>query len=181
MGEFTRDKHAAMVVRALRSLGVDRARVNERHDVVLDRGKRPSHVDARDTHTTPYTDGSLALPPVKVSGSAYKIARNRALHHGTALVASKNLKVVPQFLRSPAKGYITAKGVKSVSSPIANINIDNRAFEEAVEAEFRQLYNADPESIPVSIVGEECLEIEDIEKGNTELKVGPIEAVVVPH
>jgi lipoate-protein ligase A len=140
--------------------------------VVLDRGYKVNSVDAKDTHATAYTGGSPAPPPVKVSGSAYKIARNRALHHGTALVASKNLKVVPQFLHSPAKPYITAKGVESVSSPIANINIDNRDFEEAVEAEFRRLYNADPGNVPVSIVGEECLAIEDIEKGQKELKVG---------
>ena len=171
LAEFSRDKHAEMVVRALRSLGVDRARVNERHDVVLDRGHKSKSVDTKDTHSTAYTGGTPALPSVKVSGSAYKIARNRALHHGTALVASKNLGVVPQFLRSPAKLCITAKGVESVSSPIANINIDNRAFEEAVEAEFRRLYNADPEDIPISFVGEECLDIEDINKGQMELQV----------
>ena len=183
LAEFLRDKHAEMVVRALRTLGIDRARVNQRHDVVLDRGHKVNSFDTQDTHSTAYTGGTPALPPVKVSGSAYKIARNRALHHGTALVGSKNLKVIPQFLHSPAKLCITAKGVESVSSPIANINIDNRDFEKAVEAEFRRLYNADPENIPISIVGEECLAIEDIEKGQKELKVGKaIEpGLVVPH
>ena len=33
---FTRDKHAEMIVRALRTCGVQRSRVNERHDIVLD-------------------------------------------------------------------------------------------------------------------------------------------------
>jgi lipoate---protein ligase len=176
LGEFSRDKYAEMVVRGLRHLGVDRARVNERHDVVVDQGEKTRSVDGNDTHSTAYKAGSPKLPSLKVSGSAYKIARNRALHHGTALVASENLNVISQFLHSPAKAYITAKGVESVSSPIANIGISNRAFEGTVEKEFRRMYGLDPNHVPSSIVGEECLEIKDIENGYNELKVSQSES-----
>jgi lipoate-protein ligase A len=180
LGEFSRDKHAEMVVRGLRRLGVDRARVNERHDVVVDQGEKTQPVDGNDAHSTAYNALSPNLPSLKVSGSAYKIARNRALHHGTALVASDNLSVISQFLHSPAKSRITAKGVESVSSPIANIGISNRAFEEAVEKEFRRMYGLDPNHVTSSIVGEECLEIKDIENGYKELKVCQNEPSTTP-
>jgi lipoate-protein ligase A len=66
--------------------------------------------------------------------------------------------------------------VESVSSPIANIGISNRAFEETVEKEFRQMYCLDPDHVPSSIIGEECLEIEDIKNGYKELKVSDSES-----
>lgn len=98
--EFTRDKHAEMVVRSLRGLGIERARVNERHDIVLDQGSQNYPTDEHDTHKTPYTSQDSSSPSLKVSGSAYKLARNRALHHGTALLQSPNLHVIPHYLHS---------------------------------------------------------------------------------
>jgi lipoate-protein ligase A len=166
---FTRDKHAEMVVRALRSNGVARARVNERHDVVLDQGqKRTSDLpNPDDTHATPYqTPSPQAL---KVSGSAYKLTRARALHHGTCLLSSPNLNVIPHYLHSPAKGYITAKGVESVSSPVGNILLENERFEEAVGKFFVEMYG-EPEGGVVE-VGESWAEIEGVRKGVEELKV----------
>ncbi|KAF2399316.1 hypothetical protein EJ06DRAFT_557769 [Trichodelitschia bisporula] len=166
LGEFTRDKHAEMVVRALRELGVERARVNERHDIVLDQGATRRQSDTEDTHRTPWTDPD-APPPLKVSGSAYKLARNRALHHGTALLGSPNLHVIPDYLHSPAKGLITSKGVASVSSPVGNIGVENGAFEDAVRDEFLRMYAADVEA---EVVGEQMLEVPEVKKGYVELK-----------
>lgn len=119
---FTRDKHAEMVSKAIRTFN-DRARVNERHDIVLDVGpplpqsKVPSESDM---HKTRYSQPRQSL---KISGSAYKIIRNRCLHHGTCLVASPNLSVVSQYLRSPARPFMKAKGVESVPSPVGNASI----------------------------------------------------------
>ena len=137
---FTKDKHAEMVVRALRRLGIERARVNERHDIVLDQGSTRTLVPSVDMHMTPFTspDGPPAL---KVSGSAYKLTRGRALHHGTCLLQSPNLKYIGQFLRSPARPYIKARGVESVSSPITNIGLSNTDFTNAVLEEFGEMYN----------------------------------------
>lgn len=166
---FTRDKHAEMVVRALRSNGVARARVNERHDVVLDQGqKRDSNLpDPGDTHATAYqTPSPQAL---KVSGSAYKLTRARALHHGTCLLSSPNLNVIPHYLHSPAKSFITAKGVESVSSPVGNILLENERFEDAVRKNFAEMYG-EPEGGLVE-VGESWAEIEGVKKGMDELKV----------
>ncbi|MCJ1340556.1 Biotin/lipoate A/B protein ligase [Bachmanniomyces sp. S44760] len=109
-----------MVVRAIRQLN-PRARVNERHDIVLDQGaklppnKQP-HPD--DTHTSAFFTDSPAL---KVSGSAFKLTRKRSLHHGTCLVQSPNLKSIHPFLDAPVRHYMKARGVDSVRSPISNI------------------------------------------------------------
>jgi lipoate---protein ligase len=120
---FNRDKHAEMVVRALKSLGADRARVNERHDIIVEK-----------------EDEEGALKPYKVSGSAYKLTRLRSLHHGTCLLSSPNLKSISKYLQAPAKPLIKARGVDSVSSPITNVGIDNIKFQEAVVSEFTSMY-----------------------------------------
>lgn len=153
---FDRNKHASMVVRALNSLGVSGARVNERHDIVLD--VPDSGVEKKQTF--------------KISGSAYKLTRLRSLHHGTCLLSSPNLPLVGPLLRSPAAPYIKARGVESVRSPIRNVGVtDTAAFEEAVVAEFGAMYgNMDPEVIEA----EEAKKVLDntpiVAKGYAELK-----------
>jgi lipoate-protein ligase A len=162
-----------MVVRALRSCGIDRARVNTRHDIVLDQGDIKSDpVDPKDTHATiyqvPETDESRR--PLKVSGSAYKLTRGRALHHGTCLLSSPNLAIIPDYLHSPAKGMIEARGVESVNSPVTNIGLANETFIEAVQKAFAEMYHANDVELAVE-VGPETLEHEDIKKGYNELLV----------
>ena len=155
---FDRDKHAQMVVRALHHLGVHKAKVNERHDIVLDIG----------AHELFKTDGNgQDYKPLKISGSAYKLTRLRSLHHGTCLLSSPNIKSISQYLRSPAKPYIKARGVDSVSSPITNVNLQNDAFEEAVASEFGMMYNTEE---PIILTGEE-VEIPEIAKGLAEMRV----------
>ncbi|RCI16982.1 hypothetical protein L249_3075 [Ophiocordyceps polyrhachis-furcata BCC 54312] len=114
---FDRDRHAQMVVRALAVLD-RRARVNERHDIVLDDGGRP----------------------FKISGSAYKLTRLRSLHHGTCLLRTPNLGMISGLLRSPAEPFIKARGVESVRSKVANVDLDNEDFEAAVVEQFRAMY-----------------------------------------
>ena len=133
---FDRDRHAHMVVHALRAIGVSQAKVNERHDIVLDQS--PEAVDG-DTVTT------VALPPdadkpLKISGSAYKLTSKKSLHHGTCLLNSPNIGTIGQYLKSPAKSYIHAFGTPSVRSPITNVGIASADFEKAVIAEFKKLY-----------------------------------------
>ncbi|KAF2690707.1 hypothetical protein K458DRAFT_438530 [Lentithecium fluviatile CBS 122367] len=167
--QFTRDKHAEMVVRTLRKLGVDRARVNERHDIVLDQGLKRHVADPQDTHATAYTAHEGGPRPFKVSGSAYKLTRARALHHATTLLASPNLHIIPQYLRSPAKNFIQAKGVESVSSPVGNIGLDIDTFQERLQEEFAAMYDAGAKRLTVQTVGEEQLSIPDVKKGYEEL------------
>ncbi|KAI5360051.1 putative lipoyltransferase/lipoate-protein ligase [Septoria linicola] len=166
--DFTRDKHAEMVVRALRSCGVDRARVNARHDIILDQGVRGSDTDPEDTHSTPYEATDFDTPrPLKVSGSAYKLTRNRALHHGTCLLNSPNLNIIPDYLHSPAKPFITAKGVESVSSPVGNILLHNKDFISAVQTRFAKQYDSQEQAVEVD---EEWLQDPAVRKGYDELK-----------
>ncbi|KAF2100653.1 hypothetical protein NA57DRAFT_27600, partial [Rhizodiscina lignyota] len=168
---FSRDKHAEMVVRALRGLGVGRARVNERHDIVLDQGpdsQKREDVPNKDTHRTPFTvDDQSAPAPLKVSGSAYKLTRMRSLHHATCLLSSPNLKVIPQYLRSPLKKHLTARGVESVSSPVGNIGVDLDSFVGAVETQFEKMYG---EKTQMTECGDELLEEPFVKKGYEELK-----------
>lgn len=164
---FTRDKHAEMVVRGLRKCEVHRARVNERHDIVLDQGERTGASDLDDTHSSAYQVANGFGPqPLKVSGSAYKLTRNRALHHGTCLLSSPNLNTIPDYLHSPAKPYITARGVESVSSPVGNILLDNDDFISSVQQEFIKMYQA----VEPTAVGIAELEQPAVRKGYDELK-----------
>lgn len=166
---FTRDKHAEMVVRSLRSSGVERARVNARHDIVLDQGERIATANAEDTHVTPFANDH-GLRPLKVSGSAYKLTKGRALHHATCLLSSPNLRVIPDYLHSPARSYIKARGVESVSSPVSNIGLENDEFIRTVQEHFALLYGGPKHSNPDG-VGDEMLGNHDIRKGYDELKV----------
>ncbi|TVY88014.1 putative lipoate-protein ligase A, partial [Lachnellula willkommii] len=149
--KFDRDIHAEMVVRALRRLGVESVRVNERHDIVMD------------------PDQNDQGPVKKISGSAYKLTRLRSLHHGTCLIRSPLLQYIRDSLRSPAKPYITARGVDSVPSPIRNVgSLSTDEFTRAVVEEFQEMYGEDREPF---YVGDKERKIPDIKKGIDELKV----------
>ncbi|KAL3472774.1 hypothetical protein BJX99DRAFT_249409 [Aspergillus californicus] len=130
---FTRNKHAEMMVRALHRVGAVDTSVNDRHDIVMSMDK-----------------------PRKVSGSAFKLTRFRALHHGTCLLDTPNIDNLGSFLRSPAREYIKAKGVESVRSPVANVSSALRdalapfsiqAVIESVMEEFSHLYQASPDAL----------------------------------
>lgn len=149
---FNRDKHAEMVVRALQKLGVQKARVNERHDIVVDKKLK----------------GEEEERPFKVSGSAYKLTRLRSLHHGTCLLSSPHLHAISRYLRSPAKPFIKARGVDSVSSPITNLGLTQLPFEEAVVSEFNAMYNGGE---PIYLGRDEMLSNPDIADGMSELRV----------
>jgi lipoate-protein ligase A len=118
---FTRDRHAEMVARALQKIGAVNAMVNERHDIVLTQNPKDF---ARQKDATGIEDPPEESTPqaLKVSGSAFKLTRNRALHHGTCLLDSPNINNLGAFLRSPARPYIHAKGVSSVRSPVGNVS-----------------------------------------------------------
>ena len=147
---FTRDKHAEMVTMAIREFNL-RARVNERHDIVLDQGsvlEEKDRPDTTDMHRTIFHPNSEKDSPLKVSGSAYKMTRQRSLHHGTCLLASANLSKISQYLRSPARPFIRARGVESVRSPIGNVHMEpkksshnfNKSFQHEVIKTFTELY-----------------------------------------
>lgn len=139
-GSFTRNKHAEMVVRALHRVGATNTSVNERHDIVM---------------TPDKTQNDINEPPArKISGSAFKLTRYRALHHGTCLLDSPNIHDLGRFLRSPACAYIKAKGVDSVRSPVGNVStaladsfFSMQGVTESVIEEFAQLYGIHSDAV----------------------------------
>lgn len=144
---FDRDRHAEMVVRALGTLGKKNTRVNERHDIVMD-----------------VPEGTF-----KISGSAYKLTRQRSLHHGTCLLCSPNLSRISPLLRSSAEPFVKARGVDSVRSPVANVGVDPGAFIDAVVAEFGIMYGEADVKHEFAKSGKETIEVEGIRDGMEEL------------
>ncbi|OLL26768.1 putative lipoate-protein ligase A [Neolecta irregularis DAH-3] len=109
--EFTRSGNAQLVSSALNMMGRDTT-VNHRHDIVL-YGK-------------------------KVSGSAFKISKGRAYHHGTMLLHS-NLENLNRLLRSTRKG-LRIMGIDSVRSSVQNLEIPHEEFVKSVCMQFQQHY-----------------------------------------
>lgn len=162
---FDRNRHAEMVVRALRGLGVATARVNERHDIVLDRQEGGG--------SPPQAKNAATF---KISGSAYKLTRLRSLHHGTCLLGSPNLAHIGRLLRSPAEPYVKARGVESVRSRICNVGVPAADFMEAVRREFGDMYGAPDVDVALGIdvgAGGDAPDFahEMIQKGYRELTV----------
>lgn len=178
---FNRDTHAEMVVRALHGLGVGAATVNARHDIVL----LPPGTVAAATKMQETPEGTR-----KISGSAFKLTRLRSYHHGTMLLDSR-LEDVRSYLRSPARGWLKARGVDSVRSPVANVGVGREVFVDAVVREFGKMYLGSEKmmlldtamnkqdvglapgemEIGVCYVGDEALGVENIRKGVEELEV----------
>jgi lipoate-protein ligase A len=154
------------------SIGASPAPATTSREIVLDQGHEKRESDPQDTHRTPYTVDDGTLPkPLKVSGSAYKLTRLRALHHATTLLSSPNLHIIPQYLRSPAKKHIQAKGVESVSSPVGNIGLEVKPFQQRLQEEFANMYAATGDANVVATVGDEHMNIPDIKKGYDEIRV----------
>ena len=144
---FTRNKHAEMVVRALRSVGVQSVRVNDRHDIVL---LPPKGAGRREPWSG--TDEEEH----KISGSAFKLTRYRALHHGTCLLDSPSIHGMGKYLRSPARAYINSKGVESIPARVANVSwavhdsfagFSIQSVMDRVVEEFVQLYGVSRDAL----------------------------------
>lgn len=113
---FRRDAALSKVAGILRNrLNLDVA-LNERHDLVCHRSGQT----------------------YKCSGSAFKISKARSYAHGTMLLSS-DLSNVRDILRPPTdlRARIEARGVQSVRSPVANLNISLAAFRECVLEAFQ--------------------------------------------
>lgn len=82
----------------------------------------------------------------KISGSAFKETRDRKFHHGTLLI-SANLERLAQYL-NPDPRKLTAKGIQSVRSRVANINefrpgLNHQELCSMITQEFFDFYQAD--------------------------------------
>ncbi|KAH9855036.1 Lipoyltransferase and lipoate-protein ligase [Lenzites betulinus] len=142
---FDRHATAQVVMRAVRSMGVD-ADVNERNDICV--GKE------------------------KVSGSAYKIVKDRAYHHGTMLISTR-LDTLGELLRSN-KDTMETRGVASVRSPVCNLqqyhtDVSHEGFVHAMVKAFREEYRVD-EKVHAVHDADGLQNVEYIQRGMQELK-----------
>ena len=124
---FNRRSTSLILKKALHSLDIP-ADINERFDVTVD--------------------------GLKVSGSAYRLTRKNAYHHGTMLIDS-DLIQLSKFLHSPIQG-ITGKGVTSVRSQVTRLReysytIDHASFCEALAHEFQKTYHLTSTLVPIDI------------------------------
>ena len=174
--EFKRKTHAEMVVRAVRGV--------QRDLVILSKPfeGRKAAAEMTTTTTTTQLDTSAGEKMdvrvndrndivmndpdrgvLKVGGSAFKLTRGRALHHGTLLFSSPNLNSIGEFLRSPARYFISAKGVESVRSPVRNLfetTNDERLrkqvrwwLETGIASEFRRMYGEEANAVVSRLKG----------------------------
>lgn len=109
---FNRTYAAEMIISALKQYNLF---LSPRHDIFINKN-----------------DGSSA----KISGSAYKLSKDRAYHHGTFLL-STDLTKIPNLLKSPLKIVPNDEefkfgGVTSVPSPVSNIP-DELSFDKFVQ------------------------------------------------
>lgn len=109
----------------------------------------------------------IFLKEFKVSGSAYKLTRDRAYHHGTLLL-STDLTKISSLLKSSleilkADEEFKFGGVSSVPSPVTNIpnNLSFESFLCMVEKEFQP-------TEPAITVKEDTVS-DEIDKYTTEL------------
>ena len=89
---YDKKRNFDIIVKALKRFGID-AEVSGRNDITVD-GK-------------------------KISGSAFKLSRDRAFHHGTLLV-DVDLKRLANYL-NPDQIKLKSKGIKSVKSRVVNL------------------------------------------------------------
>ncbi|EJD01609.1 Lipoyltransferase and lipoate-protein ligase [Fomitiporia mediterranea MF3/22] len=167
---FNRNETAQLVVRAVRSLGVN-ADVNDRNDVCAE-GFKISALTNYFTSTHVFSSCTNNVRFIHISGSAYKIASNRAYHHGTMLISTQ-LNTLGDLLHTTKETMIT-KGVASVRSPVQNLqrfdpSITHEGFVNAAVRSFQEAYGIDEEP---QFVGddENIVNIPAICKGMEELK-----------
>ncbi|KAI0722351.1 Lipoyltransferase and lipoate-protein ligase [Cerioporus squamosus] len=142
-GSFDRHATAQVVLRAVRSLGID-ANVNDRNDICVGKDK---------------------------IWSAYKIVKDRAYHHGTMLISTR-LDTLGELLRS-GKDTMETRGVASVRSPVCNLrqhhsSVNHEDFVDAVVDAFRHEYGIHDEVHTVD--SQDMRDVEYIQRGMSELR-----------
>eukprot|EP01114_Cavostelium_apophysatum_P015425 TRINITY_DN4195_c0_g1_i1.p1 TRINITY_DN4195_c0_g1~~TRINITY_DN4195_c0_g1_i1.p1 ORF type:complete len:211 (+),score=43.07 TRINITY_DN4195_c0_g1_i1:542-1174(+) len=92
-----------------------------------------------------------------ISGSAYKLSNNRALHHGTLLI-NVDMNALQNYL-NPNKLKLQSKGVDSVRQRVANLQdinptITHESLCDALMTEFFKFYG---DRCPVEVLSREEL------------------------
>lgn len=155
---FSRRTHTELVARALRAppvsmpsrFGRPPVFLNERYDLTV------------------YSSGAPAAEAAherKVSGSAYKIAQERAYHHGTLLL---HADLARMSMLKQRRHNMKSKAVASVPSPVANLQdtfpdapCTLAHVTEVIRAEFARMYGA----TDVHTLDASCLDTEALIRG----------------
>ena len=118
---YDKFENSHRIIRVLKNLGIS-AEVTERNDLVANKRK--------------------------FSGSAYRLTKEKALHHGTMLISS-DLSLLSSVLRPSFPG-IAGKGVASVRSPVLCLNsiISGLSVELVINALMHDLSGGVWEEIP---------------------------------
>lgn len=115
------EENFSVLIQMLRKLGVE-ACVNERKDIIV---------------------GGY-----KISGSAYRYTKEKAIHHGTLLIKSDLLRL-RRVLKPVFSDLVVSRAVKSVPSEVANLSdfipIDESDVLEAFLRSLAKTLNCDPE------------------------------------
>ncbi|TVR71065.1 MAG: lipoate--protein ligase [Spirochaetaceae bacterium] len=133
--EYSRDRNFGIVLRALRTLGIEAFR-SGRNDILVSTGGEDR----------------------KISGNAFKHTRERSFHHGTLLVEA-DLDRLGRYL-TPASQRLEARGTRSVPSPVVNLReIDPRLSHERIcralsEAFLEEFAAPEPRDPPEYLDGE---------------------------
>lgn len=140
---FDRKKTLQMVIDALRLSG-KHVRMNERYDLVFGPDK------------------------LKVSGSAFKISKNRAYQHGTMLLRT-NLTCLKDLIKNQ-NITISSRSVQSIPSTVGNLGLNNDEFCRRICQSFGNTYNPG-NPIPIYYVSEQDIcSINDIQEYIKEMK-----------
>lgn len=117
--------------------------------------------------------GDIALGEFKVSGSAFKIARGKAYHHGTMLIRS-NLDQFHGLLKPDSMKGVTWKcnSVDSVRSAVENVPLGSiQQFVDVCGDGFRQRFKTtEGEEVPLYYCDEDTTINEEIGKAMSTLK-----------
>lgn len=139
---YDRDRSMQIVVRALRSCGIE-AEVNGRNDIVV---------------------GGC-----KVSGNAYLSKEGVCLHHGTLLIAT-DVGKMERLLTVDAEKY-AGKGISSVRSRVRNLNeimpsLTAGDYEDALRSSFLECYAGDSSAgfIPLVLDGKSIGRVRQLEE-----------------
>ncbi|WFD26290.1 lipoate--protein ligase [Malassezia nana] len=136
---FSRRTHAELVARALQASPVS---------LPYRFGQPPVFLNAR-YDLAVYDAGAPKADPAherKVSGSAYKVAQERAYHHGTLLLHAELSRM---SMLKQRRHHMTSKAVPSVPSPVVNLQdtfperpCTLAPIAEAIHVEFVRKYGA---------------------------------------
>ncbi|KAI8865712.1 hypothetical protein GQ42DRAFT_165924 [Ramicandelaber brevisporus] len=125
---FHRDESAQLVADALTNrLDVPGVHVTKRHDIAI------------------YRPPTQTEDAYKISGSAYKLVRMGAYHHGTLLINADLSRLKGCLNSGKDDTQMQAKGVASVRSPVANLadvsfTVSHQRACSAIAAEFASRY-----------------------------------------